>query len=166
MNKNLIIGVIVVIILALGGWWLWSQNSAQAPVTENAPTNQTGTVNNPDQSNPISLEATVMVGKTYEVVYTDSGFSPSNLTIKVGDTVTWKNQGSSGMWIGSAMHPTHMVYSGTDLKSHCPDTANTSFDECKADQPGTSWSFTFTKTGSFGYHNHVNSSKFGKVVVE
>lgn len=158
--KKIIIGIIVVVILALGGWWLFGQ-STQAPVVDNtpAPSNQTGTINNPDQTNPVGP-------KHYEITYTDAGYSPSTLTIKAGDTVTWKNQSSGGDWVASAAHPSHTVYSGTNLNQHCPDTSGTAFDECKADNPGDSWSFTFTKTGTWGYHNHVNASKFGKVVVE
>jgi plastocyanin len=161
MNKNIVIGALVVIVLALAGWWLYSQSN-QAP----APSNQTGTVNNPDQKNPVSVGADVTVGKTYEITYTNAGYSPSSLTINVGDTVTWKNESSGGDWVGSANHPSHTVYSGTTLQQHCPDPNNTAFDECKADNPGDSWSFTFTKAGSWGYHNHVNASKFGKIVVE
>ena len=84
--------------------------------------------------------------------YTDAGFSPANLTVKVGDTVTFKNQSSADMWVASAMHPTHSVYNGTTLQQHCPDPENNDFDQCQSGGAGTSWSFTFTKAGSFGYH--------------
>lgn len=103
---------------------------------------------------------------THEVRYTDEGYVPSTITIKVGDTVMFKNESSKTVWTGSAMHPTHMVYSGTDLKTHCPDPENISFDQCKAEGPGTSWLFTFTKAGTWGYHNHVGPTHFGKVIVE
>ncbi len=148
MNKNIIVGVIVVIVLALGGWWFYNQN---APVPASQQTEQT------------TVTPTI---QTHEILYTDTGFSPANLTIKVGDTVTWKNQSSSEMWVGSANHPSHTVYSGTTLQQHCPDSDNVAFDECTTVGPGGSWSFTFTKAGSFGYHNHANASKFGKIVVE
>ncbi len=165
MSKNIIISIIVVVLIIVGAWFFMSPKSS-VPVVQDVgntqPTNNENiiTAENPD----VKIEVGVL--KNHEVVYTDSGFSPSNLNIKVGDTVIWKNQSSEGMWVGSAMHPSHIVYSGTDLKSHCPDTANTSFDECKSVASGESWSFTFTKAGSFGYHNHVNASKFGKIIVE
>ncbi len=170
MNKNLvIIGVIAV--LLIGGYFAYQAiNKPVATVSDNQqkqqPSGETKTNDNQDQTNPIVVGVDVNVGQTHEIIYTDAGYSPSMLTIKVGDTVTWKNQSSAGDWVGSAMHPTHTVYSGTTLQQHCPDTSNTSFDECKADKSGESWSFTFTKAGAWGYHNHVNAKHFGKVTVE
>lgn len=114
---------------------------------------------------PVSTDI-VQVNQTYEVIYTDSGYAPAEITIKSGDTVTFKNQSSGGMWTASVMHPSHVVYGGTSLQEHCPDTTNTSFDECKNSQPGESWSFIFTKTGTWSYHNHAKASVFGKIIVE
>ena len=88
------------------------------------------------------------------------------LTIKVGDTVTWKNQSTQANWVGSAMHPNHILYSGTTLQEHCPDVDNSDFDQCQADKNGDSWSFTFKKAGTWGYHNHMNVKHFGKIIVE
>lgn len=104
--------------------------------------------------------------ETKEVVYKNSGYFPSTLTIKVSDTVVFKNESSSGMWTASATHPSHMVYSGASLEEHCPDLENIAFDECGSAQPGESWSFTFVKKGTWGYHNHVKPSHFGKITVE
>jgi len=164
MNKSIIVGIIIVIVVIVGGWWIFAQNN-KAPVTENAttPSNQTSTINNPDQTNHAPAETT---SKNYDVIYTDAGYSPSTLTIKVGDTVTFKNQSSGGMWTASASHPSHTAYSGTSVQQHCPDPNNASFDECKADASGTSWSFTFNKAGDWGYHNHVNAKHFGKIIVQ
>jgi plastocyanin len=86
--------------------------------------------------------------------------------IKKGETVTFKNQSSNSMWPASAMHPTHRVYSGTSLDEHCPDTTGTAFDACKGFLPGQSWSFIFNKTGTWKYHDHLNPSATGTVVVE
>jgi len=159
--------VIVAVIVVGGGWWLL-QNNAEAPTitptAENVP-GQTGTMTN-GGGVVVGGQAEVSIPKTHTIAYTDAGYSPSNLTIKKGDTVTFRNQSSSSIWTGSAMHPTHMAYSGTTLQQHCPDPENNDFDQCKAEGAGASWSFTFTKTGSFGYHNHMNTSHFGKVTVE
>jgi plastocyanin len=103
---------------------------------------------------------------THEVVYSNNGYSPTELIVKAGDTVVFKNQSSAGMWTASALHPSHTVYSGTSLQAHCPDASNVTFDECKSAQPGESWSFTFNKKGSWGYHNHVQAGHFGKIIVE
>jgi len=148
MNKTFTI-ILVLIIVVFGGYFIFNNQQAQAPAAE---------TENGDVVTQNSAENVV--------TYTDEGYSPNTLTVKVGDTVTWKNESSSGMWTASAMHPTHTTYSGTSLSEHCPDTANTTFDECTSAQPGESWSFTFDKAGEWKYHNHVKANHFGTIVVE
>ena len=131
-----VIIAIIVVLLALIGGYFLFKGNVQAPINAK------------------------------EVIYTDSGYSPKEITIKIGDTVTWKNESSHGMWIASAMHPSHVIYSGTSLDEHCPDAQNTSFDECISAQPGESWSFKFDKQGTWRYHNHVQASDFGSIIVE
>ncbi len=167
MNKKVII--IVALIVIVGGYFLVNgMNKNTLSEQTNVPNdNQANT--NQEVVPVVNVEVESNAGKTttsYEVVYTDAGYYPSALTVKAGDMVTFKNQSSGGMWVGSVMHPTHVVYSGTTLQQHCPDTTNTSFDECKNAQSGESWSFTFAKAGSWGYHNHSNSRHFGKITVE
>ena len=161
MNQKYILAIIIILLAAICGFiWFQMDNTATAP-TDNQPTTQ-----NQQQENPIIDIQLEPVAKTFEVIYTDAGYSPSTLTIKAGDTVMFKNQSSGNMWIASGMHPTHMVYNGTDLQSHCPDAENDDFDQCANGAPQTSWNFTFTKAGTWGYHNHTNSPKFGKIIVE
>ena len=100
------------------------------------------------------------------VTYTDEGFTPKNMTIVKGDTVTFINKSSRDVWPASAMHPTHTVYDGTSLSQHCPDTTATAFDSCESVAPDSSWTFTFTKAGEWTYHDHLNPRNTGKVIVE
>lgn len=160
MNTKAIIAFVVVVVVLIGGYFLFmtkpsTANNPPPPVLENPPPTQ-----------PVSEPPPATQGTNYEVIYTDDGFSPKDLTIRVGDTVTWKNQTSAGMWVGSALHPSHTVYSGTPLNEHCPDPKNESFDQCTSSASGTTWSFTFLKEGTWRYHNHVQASDFGSVVVE
>ncbi len=154
MNKT-IATIIIIALIAIGGYFLF-KGTAKAPSKE--------TIN--QQVNASTEPNTTQVQGKNEVIYTDSGYSPSKLIIKVGETVTWKNESSGGVWVASGMHPTHVIYSGTSLDEHCPDIQNTSFDECKSSQPGDSWSFKFDKKGIWRYHNHVQAADFGSVVVE
>ncbi len=98
------------------------------------------------------------------VTYTSDGFSPSTITIKQGETVTWESKGPD-MWVGSNEHPTHTNYAGTSRSEHCADdsTAATRFDSC-ADVD--EYEFTFNKTGEWGYHNHLLTGHTGTVVVK
>ena len=69
------------------------------------------------------------------------------------------------MWVASAPHPSHTGYDGTSRQTHCVAgySGPKPFDQCAA---GTSFSFTFKQTGTWPYHDHNNSGKFGTVVVQ
>jgi plastocyanin len=96
-------------------------------------------------------------------MYNAQGFSPATVTIAKGGTVTWVNQSGAGMWVASDQHPSHTGYAGTSRQQHCPDTSGTAFDQCA---PGDKYSFTFSKTGTWGFHNHVNATANGTVIVK
>lgn len=160
MKKSIII-FIVLIILAVAGYLLFIGNKQFNQANTNEDSNLAGGTTL-EGSGDDSMDTAAQ----YEIIYTDSGYSPSELTIKVGDTVTWKNQSSVEMWVASAMHPTHTLYSGTSLQEHCPDLDNNDFDQCKGVKSGESWSFTFDKKGTWKYHDHLTQGKFGSIVVE
>lgn len=112
--------------------------------------------------------------KTIEI--TSSGFSPNELTINLGDTVTWINNDNIEHWPASAMHPTHKVYPGVNYEESgsyegseaCKSEGNPkdgSFDPCKKILLGESWSFTFNQKGTWFYHDHLNPKLFGKIIV-
>ena len=82
---------------------------------------------------------------------TAAGFSPAEIKIVKGVTVTFTNQSATPRWPASAPHPTHTNY---------PE-----FDALKALSQGESWSFTFNKVGAWAYHDHLNPSVHGKVTV-
>lgn len=164
MNKVIIAIIILAVLLALGAFaWYQMNTTAVAPAENNQPAQQETLQESPLVDVQID---TTPVAKTFEVTYTGAGYSPSTLTIKTGDTVTFKNKSIGNLWTASGMHPAHMGYSGTNLQAHCPDAENNDFDQCQNGGPGTSWSFTFTKAGAWGYHNHANSTHFGKITVE
>lgn len=150
MNKNTLIVVLIAVVVAVGGYLLLrggSSNYGGAPET-NAPAVQ-------QNNNQMKAEETLSDSAKQNsliVTYTDSGFSPNNLTVKNGQTVTFKNESSSEMWVASAPHPTHTDYPEFDAK--------------KSYANGQSYTFTFTKAGTWKYHNHKNPSKFGSVTVE
>ncbi len=82
--------------------------------------------------------------------YNDGVFSPASLTVKEGTIVKFKNTSSgSSMWVGSDPHPTH--------------TQHSEFDQLKT---GDEFSFTFTKKGTWGYHNHLRANARGTITVE
>ena len=76
------------------------------------------------------------------ITYTDSGYSPSSITIKKGQAVVWKNESSKKMWTASALHPTHSVYPTTG------GCLGSTFDACMGIPSGGNWSFKFDNVGT------------------
>jgi len=64
---------------------------------------------------------------------TDEGFYPRALTIRAGESVTFRNERSKYFWPASDFHPTHALFPA--------------FDSAKPLAPGASWSFTFDAPG-------------------
>lgn len=81
-----------------------------------------------------------------------SGFNPNILTVKNGTTVIFINEDTGAShWVASDPNPAHTDYPGFDAGSPI--------------QPGASFSFTFDRVGSWGYHDHLNPSHTATIVV-
>lgn len=169
MNTSTIVSIVVVILVVLGGWYWYSTYGipiALAPQTTDT-TQESGMPVPPENGTaPVAdVEVNIDVSTaptSATITYNEGGFSSSEVTIKKGGTVTWRNESGGSMWVASAMHPTHSVYAGIARETHCPDTTGVAFDQCAT---GNSYSFTFNKVGTWKYHNHLNASHFGSVVV-
>lgn len=146
MPKKYAISAVVVVVLVLG--FVLLNQSGRNP----KPTPPTNPVldSNPAVVNTASPEANP--SPTATIFFSDSGFSPNTLPIQKGDTVTFKNMSSSDFWPASNPHPTHTDYPGFDAKSRIP--------------PGGQYQFQFTRTGSWGYHDHLNPKFTGKITVQ
>ena len=156
-TQTIITWIIVLLVVILGGWYLYSMQSASPSIIPSGQTQTNEETASGDVSSTAPMSATI--------VHTSLGFSPASVTIAKGGTVTWTDEDGSPMWIASAMHPTHVVYDNTDLEKHCATgyTGTTPFDQCKS---GTTYIFTFNEVGTWGYHNHSNASQFGKIIVK
>ena len=108
-----------------------------------------GGATNTNNQSQTTGDQTAQVGGT--VNYTDSGFSPGEVKVKVGEKVEFKNTSSKTVQVNSDPHPTH-----------------TSFPELNIGMiaSGETKSATFTKAGTYTYHNHLNVSERGTVVVQ
>lgn len=94
------------------------------------------------------------------VSYTKDGFTPNPLKIKVGETVIFKNDDPAPIRVASDVHPTHIAYPTTG------GCVGSTFDSCANIDTGKSWSFKFDFKGSRKYHNHLNPSDTGTIIVE
>lgn len=150
MFKKYVVVIIIILVVGLG-LYFWSQKT---------PLSSPETTNPQNQESANQQTAKTPAAEKNIVTYTDSGFSPTPLEIKIGSTVVFKNNSSEPMWVASAMHPTHTIY---PTKGGC---IGSTFDECQGIAPGGSWSFKFDILGSWNYHNHMNAKRFGIIVVK
>jgi plastocyanin len=117
------------------------------PPTENPTPPPT---NNPNPS--VSPTPNPALATSAEIKIISSGFSPANVIVKKGAKVTFVNNSVKLSWPASDPHPTH-----TDLPG---------FDSKKGLKNGESYTFTFNQVGTWGFHDHLNSSFRGKVIVQ
>ena len=149
MQKQVWIVLVVIVLIVAGFLVYYATKSQPTPSPEPSVTTYTSPATTQEQTGT----SAAIPEASMTVTYTDTGFSPKSITVKLGDTVTFMNNSSKMMWVASAPHPTHTNY---------PE-----FDPKKGSTAGESYSFTFDdKAGSFNYHNHLNPTDFGTIVVE
>lgn len=141
MNKA-IISILAVIVLAVGGYFVFHKSSSNT----NSSTSSTAT---PTTTSPISSDANQNAVAT--ITYGDNGFIPNSLTAKAGDKVAITNSSSSDIQMNSDRHPVHT------------DDPDLNVGSVSAGQTVT---FSVTQKGSFGYHNHLNPSDRGNITVQ
>jgi plastocyanin len=147
MKKLIVIGLLAAVVAVSG-------------CTQQSPSDASNATPDRQDSQPSSNPENMT-----RIEFTGSGFEPADVTVEAGETVVWVNEaGSATMWIGSDRHPTHTDYSGTTLNEHCQsgDQNSAAFDQCST---GDRFSFTFEKTGEWGYHNHRPYVQGGTVTV-
>jgi plastocyanin len=143
------------VILALSAF-VFVRSSSNNEETNKKATNQEDVLeaesnsdNTPSASNPTNTVDEVTV------TYTDSGFSPKQVSLSVGGKLNWVNNSSHSVEVGVNPHPIH-----TDDKAITNGEFTLNLDA------GESKTVTVSKTGDFGYHNHLNSMQTGSVVVK
>ena len=143
--KKIALIVAAVTLLAVGGGVTLLTKKANAPAT-NISTTTTDTTTPPTDTNVVPAP-----GSTAVITYTDDGFSPGTVTVKAGSKFTIRNNSSHVLQFDSNPHPAHTDNPELNIGTIAP---------------GKSVAVTLTKTGSFGYHNHLNSSDTGIIIVQ
>jgi len=169
MSKNLIIITIILVVLLGVGYYFFNKyrTPSLTPELPQPPTPSTF-----QSSIPISTEVpstpTTPTSPTSEVIIkiTANGFEPKEVEVTKGTKVTWVNESVNPSWPASAVHPTHRVYPGSGIEKCGTLEEKNIFDACRALQPGESWSFVFNEIGEWSYHDHLNPSLTGKIVVK
>lgn len=140
MSKALI-AVVIVIALAAGGWLAFGKNNSY-----NNPA-YSGSNSNPGQTQKNNSTSSNQTTSSGQVSIQNMMFTPSQITITKGQSVTWTNNDSI----------THTVVD---------DLSGTGGPSSGDIAPGQSYTFTFDKTGSFQYHCSIHPSMRGTIVVK
>ena len=160
--QNSLVWIVIIIVVLGGGFLLWQMNtpSTATPTPTPTPSTDSGQGTPTPTPTPGAGTGAPLIGAV--TFNSEDGFFPAELTVKKGGTVSWTNSSDGDMWVATGPHPAHTGYSDTALSAHCPDTAEKAFDQCGT---GATFTFKFDKIGTWPYHNHSASTKFGKVVV-
>lgn len=90
--------------------------------------------------------------KNNKVTITPDNFTPQTITVKTGSSITWTNTDSASHTVNSDPHPTH--------------TISSLLNQIGLIKSGESKSLTFPAAGIYKYHDHLNPSSSGTVIVE
>lgn len=136
MKNKIIIGIVILVVIVAAAVFMLGRNN-----TSPEQMNMTQTRGQAQISPTESTQATS--GKN-AVSIQNFAFSPTTLTIKVGDKVTWTNKDSAG---------------------HSATADDGSFDTGVLSQ-GQSGSVTFSKAGTYTYHCSVHPMMKGTIIVK
>lgn len=140
-------GLVIVFIVAAGGFFYLNKKST--PIPTQTPTQTQTQVSSPTPEPTASVSESAK--KTVTVTLTSSGFSPATITIDSGTTVVWKNESGQTATVNSNPHPIHTDFAPLNLGQF---------------ENGQTLSLKFTAPGTHGYHNHLNSSEKGTIIVK
>ncbi len=134
MNKSMVaVIVILVIVVAGGGAFLAMHKNYSNNSASNTPTTANGS-----SSNTIAVATNMVEIQNF-------AFSPPNITVKKGTTVTWTNNDSTG----------HTVTETDGQNGPKSDIL----------APGKTFVFTFDTAGSYKYHCSIHTDMTGTVTV-
>ncbi len=87
----------------------------------------------------------------YVIELAADGFSPSQITVPVGATVTFRTVRGQPFWPASDIHPTHEILPEFDPRTPLP--------------PETEWQFRFERAGVWNFHDHLDPRSKGRIIV-
>ena len=164
MNKSLLIIIGIIIIGAIAYMVLRSpENSNRQTVEETFPPLEPMEEGNvfvqqaPEEE--LGLDAELLLqedaanGEDVAAVSIDDiGFSEETITVRVGTTIVFTNNGQGLHQVASDPHPTHTNVPGLDSK--------------RGLATGETFSFTFERAGTFTVHDHLAPSHKATIIVQ
>jgi amicyanin len=133
---KIIVGVIIAVIIAIGGFVLMNKNDNKTVSdTTTPPSNATNAPETeaPTDGRPANDDSVPEASQSSTVAIENSAFTPSKITIKKGTTVTWTNNDD-------------MQHDVT------PDDPTDEFKKSALLSKGGTYSVTFNTPGTYTYH--------------
>ena len=143
----MVLGVVALVLL--GGVFLFKKTmtSKQPVATENvAPGLKPEITLAPEVSASTKPETSPV-----EIILGVDNFSSVTVTIKTGSKVVWTNKSGGMATVNSDPHPQHTDYQPLNLGRF---------------SDGGTLELVFDKAGTYKYHNHLDASQAGTVIVE
>lgn len=84
------------------------------------------------------------------VTLNKNGFTPTEVSIKEGGAVRWKNTSGADQTVNSNDYPTNQLHKELNFGMF---------------KNGSSFVHIFSKTGYYGYHNQLHHEQTGKIIV-
>lgn len=149
--KKILLALPVVLLIATGCGHNSSSDTSQNTTPTTSSTAQSTTpadttppvVTKPATSSSSSGSGTVVKPNQTPVAIKNYAFSPANLTVKKGTTVIWINEDNAAHTVVST--------NGGPVSANIPG--------------GTSFTYTFTKVGTYTYHCSLHTQMTGSVTV-
>ena len=138
---SIVVVAVIVVLVTL------NQPTKQQASTSTSVTPQAQASTSPSANPTGSPEA----NSSLTIVMQDNSFSPTQTTVKAGQSITFANRTSRQIQVDSDPHPAH-----TDDPELNVGTISA----------GQSKTITVKKTGSFGIHDHLNPSMKARVTIE
>jgi plastocyanin len=136
-----------------------ANRSANANANRAANTNATALNSNTNatsgtNTNAASNSNATQPSGSVSVSITDSGFTPKSLTVSAGQAVTWTNNDNVVHYVAPNDHPSHQRYSGI-------------WDDDGSGRvgPGDTYRVTISTPGTYLYHDHLDSTLTGTLIV-
>ncbi len=102
-----------------------------------------------DQANK-QIKHSPALPKEVTITLDKNGFSPKTVTIKVGGAIRWKNMSGDKQTVNSDDYPNNQLH--RELNFGVFNNESTVV-------------YTFTKSGTYGYHNQFKPEQKGEIIV-
>lgn len=103
------------------------------------------------KSESISPTVTQPSNSMVNIILSDKGFLPKDITIKKGTKVVWVNKSGKTATVNSDDHPTHRLYPFLNLGQFAD---------------GATLEAVVAEAGKYSYHNHLDASETGTVTAQ